>query len=88
MNADAVEFHGDEGMTYGARAGAEFTWATRVARYQARGGLVLNSHTGSGGSFGVGFTSGKLQIDVARVLGGVPLESGQLPTFFSMRVLF
>jgi hypothetical protein len=54
-------------------------------RYQLRGGYVVNGPTGSGLTFGAGISTGKLQIDFARMLNDVSQQSGVTPTFVALR---
>ena len=72
------------GYSPGFRSGAELTWQ---ARYQARGGYVVNGPFGSGATFGLGFSTGKLQIDLARVLSNT-VSSSDSPTYLSLRYSF
>ena len=57
-------------------------------RYQLRAGYVSNGPTGSGVTFGVGVSTGKLQIDFARMLNDVSTQSGVTPTFIALRYLY
>jgi hypothetical protein len=72
------------GYSPGFRTGAELSWQDR---YQARGGYVFNGPFGSGATFGLGFSTGKLQIDLARVLSNT-VSSSDSPTYLSLRYLF
>jgi hypothetical protein len=72
------------GYAPGFRTGAELSWQDR---YQVRGGYVFNGPFGSGATFGLGFSSGKLQIDLARVLSNT-VSSSDSPTYLSLRYLF
>jgi hypothetical protein len=72
------------GYSPGFRTGGEFSWQDR---YQARGGYVINGPFGSGATFGLGFSTGKLQIDLARVLSNT-VSSSDSPTYLSLRYLF
>jgi hypothetical protein len=72
------------GYTPGFRIGAELAW---LERYQARGGYVVNGPTGSGATFGLGFSTGKLQIDLARLLLN-NISASDSPTYLSLRYLF
>jgi hypothetical protein len=69
------------GYAPGFRMGAELSW---LERYQARGGYVINGPFGSGASFGLGVSTGKLQIDFARVLAN-NLSASDSPTYLSLR---
>jgi hypothetical protein len=72
------------GYSPGFRTGAELSWQDR---YQVRGGYVFNGPFGSGATFGLGFSTGKLQIDLARVLSNT-VSSSDSPTYLSLRYLF
>lgn len=69
----------------GLRIGGEASWQER---YQGRIGYVVNGPTGSGPTFGVGFSTGKLQIDFAQMLSDYGSASGSQPTFLSLRYIF
>ena len=45
----------------------------------------MNGPTGSGLTFGAGISTGKLQIDFARMLNDVSQQSGVTPTFVALR---
>lgn len=69
------------------RIGAEFVWENRAF---LRGGYqfeVANSEAG-GPSLGLGFISGQVHIDLARVFTGFSADAGQAPTFLSIRFQF
>jgi len=72
------------GYAPGFRFGAELAW---LERYQARGGYVFNGPFGSGATFGLGFSTGKLQIDLARVLSNA-VSTSDSPSYLSLRYLF
>ena len=72
------------GSAPGFHIGAELSW---VERYQARGGYVINGPLGSGPTFGLGFSTGKLQIDLARVLLN-SVSTADSPSYLSLRYLF
>lgn len=72
------------GYSPGFRSGAELSWQDR---YQARGGYVFNGPFGSGATFGLGFSTGKLQIDLARALSNT-VSSADSPTYLSFRYSF
>jgi hypothetical protein len=57
-------------------------------RYQLRAGYVVNGPTGSGLTFGVGVSTGKLHVDLARMLTDVGQQSGVTPTFIALRYLY
>lgn len=73
------------GYSAGYRFGVELSW---MERYQARGGYVVNGAMASSGpTFGLGFSTGKLQIDLARVLLN-SVSASDAPTYLSLRYLF
>jgi hypothetical protein len=72
------------GYAPGLHVGAEFSW---LDRYQARGGYVVNGSFGSGATFGLGLSTGKLQIDLARALSNT-VSASDSPTYLSLRYLF
>jgi hypothetical protein len=72
------------GYNSGFRAGAELAW---LERYQARAGYIANGPFGSGATFGLGFSTGKLQIDLARVLSST-VSAADAPSYLSLRYLF
>jgi hypothetical protein len=69
----------------GYRLGVELSW---MERYAARAGYVVNGPTGSGGTFGFGFSTGKLAIDFAQMLSSEAAQSGSSPTYLTLRYLF
>jgi hypothetical protein len=69
----------------GYRVGGEVAWQER---YQGRAGYVLDGPTGSGPTFGVGFSTGKLQIDFAQMLTDSGSPSGSTVTYLSLRYIF
>jgi hypothetical protein len=69
----------------GASLGGELSYRER---YQLRAGYVSNGPTGSGVTFGLGVSTGKLQIDFARMLNDVSTQSGVTPTFVALRYLY
>jgi hypothetical protein len=69
----------------GYRAGGELGWQKR---YSLRLGYVLYGPTGSGASLGVGFTTGKLGIDLARFVSDLTVQAGQPPTYLSLHYTF
>jgi hypothetical protein len=74
-----------DGDSPGYRVGAEFAW---MDRYQVRAGYVVNGPTAaSGATFGIGFNTGKLQVDFAQMLSDIGSQ-GSRPTFVSLRYLF
>jgi hypothetical protein len=72
------------GYAPGFRMGAELSW---LEQYQARGGYVINGPFGSGATFGLGVSTGKLQIDFARLLAN-NLSASDSPTYLSLRYRF
>jgi hypothetical protein len=73
------------GDAAGYRVGAELSW---MDRYQVRGGYVVNGPTAaSGATLGIGFNTGKLQVDFAQMLSDIGSQ-GSRPTFVSLRYLF
>jgi hypothetical protein len=72
------------GYAPGFRVGGELAW---LEQYQVRGGYVINGPFGSGATFGLGFSTGKLQIDFARVLVNT-LSASESPTYLSLRFRF
>lgn len=73
------------GGSPGFGIGAE---AAYQARYQARAGYVVNGPMGSGFTFGLGLSTGKLRLDFARMASGIQQQSGVTPTYLSLRYLF
>jgi hypothetical protein len=57
-------------------------------RYQVRAGYVLNGPTGSGMTFGAGISTGRLHVDLARMLSDIGQQSGVIPTFIALRYLY
>lgn len=72
------------GSSPGFHVGAELAW---MERYQVRGGYVINGPLGSGATFGLGFSTGKLQIDLSRVLLN-SVSTTDSPSYLSLRYLF
>ena len=72
------------GDSPGYRFGGEISW---IERYQARAGYVVHGPTGSGATFGIGFNTGKLQIDFSQMLSDLEAQ-GSHPTFVNLRYLF
>jgi hypothetical protein len=73
------------GSSPGLSLGGEVSFK---ARYQLRGGYVVNGPTGTGLTFGAGISTGKLQIDLARMLNDISQQSGVTPTFVALRYLY
>jgi hypothetical protein len=63
--------------------GGEIAW---MDRYAARAGYQHNGPTGSGPTFGLGFSTGKLHVDFAQVL--TDLGTGSQPSYLSLRYVF
>lgn len=71
--------------TPGYRVGAEISW---LERYQGRVGYVQNGPNGSGPTFGVGFSTGKLQVDFAQMISDLSAQAGPAATYLTLRYLF
>ena len=71
--------------TPGFRVGAEVSW---LDRYQGRLGYVDKGEAGSGPTFGVGFSTGKLQIDFAQMISDLSVQAGPAATYLSLRYFF
>lgn len=69
----------------GLRFGADLGWQNRV---HVRGGYVYNGPVGSGPTMGVGATSGRLELDIARLFGDTQANTSQPPTYLSLRIRF
>lgn len=69
----------------GFNVGGELSYKDR---YQLRAGYAANGPMGSGFTFGAGISSGKLRIDLARMLTDVGQQSGVTPTFVALRYLY
>lgn len=69
----------------GFRVGGEAGWRNT---YHARAGYVIYSHMGSAPSLGLGATTGRLTIDIARVFGDNSSALGEPPTYLSLRISF
>jgi hypothetical protein len=83
LGADAVANvigGGDPGF----RIGGELSW---MEKYEVRAGYVATGPTGSGPTFGLGISTGKLQIDLAQMISDVA-ASGSTPTFLTLRYIF
>ncbi len=83
LGADAVSYVVG-GSSPGFRLGGELSW---MERYEVRAGYVASGPTGSGPTFGLGVSTGKLQIDLAQMLSDVA-ASGSTPTFLTLRYIF
>jgi hypothetical protein len=57
-------------------------------RYQVRAGYVANGPTGSGMTFGAGVSTGRLHVDLARMLSDIGQQSGVTPTYIALRYLY
>jgi hypothetical protein len=73
------------GGSPGFNIGGELSYK---ARYELRAGYVVNGPTGSGLTFGAGISTGKLQIDLARMVNDISQQSGVTPTFVALRYLY
>ncbi len=69
----------------GIRLGGELTWMKKL---HVRGGYALYSPMGSGPSGGIGFNTGRLQLDLARFFSDQGSSSGEIPTYISLRFVF
>jgi hypothetical protein len=69
----------------GLRFGADLGWQNRV---HVRGGYVYNGPGGSGPTMGIGATSGRLELDIARLFGDSQANTSQPPTYLSLRIRF
>jgi hypothetical protein len=69
------------------RVGAELMWQKRAF---VRGGYIFEaSGSESGGpSFGLGYSTERIAVDLARVFTGLSADAGQAPTYLSLRVTF
>jgi hypothetical protein len=69
------------------RIGAELMWQKRAF---VRGGYIFEaSDTESGGpSFGLGYATERIGVDLARIFTGLSADAGQAPTYLSLRVMF
>jgi hypothetical protein len=59
-----------------------------MERLQARAGYVVNGPTGTGPTLGLGFATGRLQIDFAQSRADFGSDSGVQPTYLSLRYIF
>jgi hypothetical protein len=67
------------------RLGAEMTYQKNV---HLRAGYVARDADGAAAALGFGLGSGRLVFDIARTFGGLSADSGETPTYFSLRYLF
>ncbi len=84
LAADVVTRLGAAGGGPGYRFGGEVSWLERL---QARAGYVVNGPTGSGLTLGLGFSTGRLQVDFAQARTDFS-DSGTQPTFLTLRYIF
>jgi len=82
--ADVVTRLSGEGAP-GYRIGGELSW---LGQYHGRVGYVVDGPTGSGPSFGAGVSRGRWRADFAQFVSDVSAESGQKPTYFTLRYVF
>ncbi len=68
-----------------ARIGAEMTYQKNV---HLRAGYIARDADGATAALGFGLGSGHLVFDIARTFGGFSADSGETPTYFSLRYLF
>jgi hypothetical protein len=69
----------------GFRFGADIAWQHTV---HASVGYVARGPLGSGPTLGLGATTGRLQLDIARMFSDDAANTGTPPTYFSLRYLF
>ena len=69
----------------GIRLGADLGWQQTV---HVRAGYVQSGPGGSGPTIGVGATTGRLQLDIARLFSDNVANTGQPPTYLSLRLSF
>jgi len=69
----------------GFRIGAELSFRDRV---QARAGYIKDGPPGSGPTVGLGFSTGKLKIDFAQLMSDVGSQTGNKPTYLTLRYVF
>jgi hypothetical protein len=72
------------------RVGAQASYAAGSSRLMIRGGYVVqpsaNGESASGPSLGLGLSSGRVQLDLARVFDDLSSALGKPPTYVSIRV--
>ena len=71
--------------------GSEVGYASASTLLFARAGMVVQRSTGAGDrgiepAFGLGLSSGRVQVDIARVLESLSTNLGKPPTYISIRV--
>lgn len=69
----------------GVSVGAELSYRNV---YHLRGGYAQNGPTGSGPTFGVGVSTGKLRLDFARMITDIGTQSGVTPTYIALRYMY
>lgn len=69
----------------GVRVGADLGWQHRV---HVRAGYASLAPGGSGPTIGVGASTGRLQLDIARLFSDNVANTGQPPTYLSLRIVF
>ncbi len=69
----------------GLRLGADLGWQQKV---HVRAGYVYQGPGGSGPTIGLGASTGRLVLDIARMFSDDVANTGQPPTYFSLRLLF
>lgn len=69
----------------GLRVGADLGWQQKV---HVRAGYVHEGPGGSGPTIGLGASSGRLEVDIARLFSDSQGNTGNPPTYFSLRLVF
>ncbi|HEY5218579.1 MAG TPA: PorV/PorQ family protein [Gemmatimonadaceae bacterium] len=69
----------------GLRVGADLAWQEKL---HVRAGYVHAGPGGSGPTIGVGASTGRLQLDIARLFSDDVANTSQPPTYFSLRWVF
>jgi hypothetical protein len=83
--ADIVSQVSGGSSSPGYRVGAEISYFDRLV---ARGGYILNSPTGSGPTLGLGFSTGRLQIDFSQARSDQNSATGKQPSYLSLSYSF
>ncbi len=79
-----IVVHGDF-TSPALRGGAEVSLADRVF---LRGGALTSSGDGTSAAVGFGYRQGLLSLDLARAFGGISADSGNPPTYITIRFGF
>ncbi len=69
----------------GLRIGADFGWRRKL---HLRAGYAYEAPGGSGPSLGLGASTGRLRVDIARLFSDNVANTNQPPTYFSLRYVF